>query len=191
MRTRTARPPAGPAYDVAVQWAPRSALVIRRMRRWHRRRNRDTPDVIEAATSLDLDDGVGILVWIAGAVAFVVGILLVWWLVVPLLLLVLDLAVVVAVLVLGLVARTLLRRPWVVAVTPADHDEPVLARADVLGWRRALGVRDAIARHLAAGAEPSGAVRAAAGTDTRVVVVTVAAPTPAAAAPDGGVGERR
>lgn len=189
MRTRTARPATGPAHDVAVQWAPRWALVIRRIRRWHRRRNRDTPDVIEAATSIDVDDGVGILVWIAGAIAFVVGVLLVWWLVVPLLLLVLDLAVVVVVLVLGLVARTLLRRPWAVAVTPADHDEPVLARADVLGWRRALGVRDAIARHLAAGADPLDAVRAAAGTDKRVVVVAVPAPT--AAVPDGGVGERR
>ncbi|NKY40140.1 hypothetical protein, partial [Cellulomonas septica] len=147
MRTRTVRPPAGPPFDVAVQWAPRWSRVFRRLRRSHRR-NREGADVAfdgvgELASGLD--DLGGVVAWVVGAVAFVLGVLLVWLFLVPLLLVVLDLLVVIVVLVLAFVGRLLLRRPWAVAVTPAgDDDAPAVAVADVMGWRRALRVRDAI-----------------------------------------------
>lgn len=161
MRTRTVRTPVGPSFDVAVQWAPRWARVFRRARRWHRR-HRDGADVgLEGVGELagGLDDLGGVVVWILGALAFVLGVLLVWVFLVPLLLVVLDLLVVVVVLVLAFVGRVLLRRPWTVAVTPAgDDDAPAVALADVMGWNRALRVRDAIGARLTAGASPEQAV---------------------------------
>lgn len=185
MRTRTVRTPVGPAFDVAVQWAPRWARVFRRLRRSHRR-NREEADVaLDGVGELagGLDDLGGIVVWIVGAVAFVLGVLLVWLFLVPLLLVVLDLLVVVVVLVLAFVGRLLLRRPWAVAVTPAgDDDAAAVAVADVMGWRRALRVRDAIGGRLAAGASPEQAVLDVALGDTAVrprgVAAAVAATGP-------------
>lgn len=186
MRTRTVRTPVGPSYDVAVRWAPRWARVFRRARRWHRR-NRDGADVaFEGAGELagGLDDLGGVVVWVVGAVAFVLGVLLVWLFLVPVLLVVLDLLVVVVVLTLAFVGRLVLRRPWAVAVTPAgDDDAPAVALADVMGWRRALRVRDAIGGRLAAGASPEQAVLDVGLGDKAVT------PRPAAAAA-GGVGLR-
>lgn len=161
MRTRTVRTPVGPTFDVAVRWAPRWARVFRRARRRHRRSREGADVAFDGVGELaggGLDDLGGVVVWIVGAVAFVFGVLLVWLFLVPLLLVVLDLIVVVVVLVVAFLGRLLLRRPWTVAVTPAGDDDTPVALADVMGWNRALRVRDAIGERLAAGASPEQAV---------------------------------
>ncbi|MFC4614143.1 hypothetical protein ACFO3K_05430 [Cellulomonas algicola] len=170
MRTRTVRTPVGPSFDVAVQWAPRWARVFRRARRRHRRSREGADVAFEGVGELagGLDDLGGVVVWIVGAVAFVFGVLLVWLFLVPLLLVVLDLLVVVVVLTLAFLGRLLLRRPWTVAVTPAGDDDTPVALADVMGWNRALRVRDAIGGRLAAGASPEQAVLDAALGDKAV-----------------------
>jgi hypothetical protein len=86
-----------------------------------------------------------------GAVALVLAWLLVlvlfWWLALPLLLLVLDVLVLVPLLLLGGLVKVLLRRPWrVEAVRPgpgrAGARHTVRDEVAVAGWRRALRARD-------------------------------------------------
>ncbi|MEO5837411.1 MAG: hypothetical protein ABIQ73_05725, partial [Acidimicrobiales bacterium] len=58
--------------------------------------------------------------------------LLLWFAVIPLLLIVFDALVVVVVFFASLVARVLLRRPWIVVATSIDGTE--ISR-EVVGWR--------------------------------------------------------
>ena len=69
-----------------------------------------------------------------------------WWMVVPLLLLVLDGVAVFALLLLGIVLRGVFRRPWrVLAACPTEQHE-----VRVVGWCRALRARDQIATEIEA-----------------------------------------
>ena len=99
----------------------------------------------------DLPDVVGsdeLLVVIAVVVGMVVFGLLFWFLL-PLLLLALDILAVLVLLVLAIPARVLLRRPWTVEAVAISSGHPGQRfHTQVVGWRRALGVRDEIARQL-------------------------------------------
>lgn len=152
MRVRTATTPAGDVYDVAVEWLPRWRLLARRIGGWRskdpsrRRRDGDSwLDRLDLPVVPDVDD---LLVGIAVIVGLVVAGLLFWWLLLPLLLVVLDGLVVLALVLVGGLGRVLFRRPWTVVVRRGGA---VVARVGVVGWRRALHVRDEIAGDLAAG----------------------------------------
>jgi hypothetical protein len=83
-----------------------------------------------------------------------------WWLLLPLLLLVLDVLVVVALVIAGVAGRVLFRRPWTVRASgPAGAE----ATAAVVGWRAALRTRDEIADKLRMGYRPEEAVGASEG----------------------------
>ncbi len=92
--------------------------------------------------SLGDDVVVGIVV-IAGLILFA-G--LFWWVLLPLLLLVLDAIVVACLLAVAIPARVLLRRPWTVEARCDRTGERY--RIDVVGWRAALRTRDRIAGQL-------------------------------------------
>ncbi|GIH16410.1 hypothetical protein [Rugosimonospora africana] len=85
---------------------------------------------------------VGIVV-IVGLVLFA-GVF--WWVLLPLLLVVLDAVVVACLLAVAIPARVLLRRPWTVEARCDRTGERY--RTDVVGWRAALRTRDRIAGEL-------------------------------------------
>jgi hypothetical protein len=160
VRVRSVASPGGESYDVLVEWLPRWRFLAGRFSRWRRRRRDDGADgtgwldALDIPFSLDVDD---LLVGLALLVAFIVGVAVFWWVVLPALLLFLDGLVVVVLLLVGLVARVLLRRPWTVLVhrvgPPQASDGGVAdTTVQVIGWRRALRTRDSIADALASGA---------------------------------------
>jgi hypothetical protein len=147
VRSVEAVDPQGRTWRVRVLWLPRHSLLVRRFGGWRRRR-RDKDswlDPFDGIPGADVDDLVfGVLV-VVGLV-LVVG--LAWWVVLPLLLLVLDALIIALLLVAGVAVRVLLRRPWSVEATPSEG-EP-LTRS-VVGWRAALRERDALAAALRLG----------------------------------------
>jgi hypothetical protein len=155
--------PIGQSYDVTVEWLPRWRLLAGRFSGWRARRREARNgksswlDNLDFLNADDLDD---ILAVIAIVVAVVVAFLLFWWLLLPALLLVLDGLVIAVLLVLGIVARVVLRRPWSVLVQRNDDGEPAETRVQVIGWRRALHTRDAIADALKSGASMTAATAA-------------------------------
>ena len=166
VHVRSLTTPSSQSYDVTVEWMPRWRLLAGRFSGWRsRRRGPDRPDVgwldsLEIPWSFDVDD---LLVGIALLVAFVVGVLLFWWLVLPALLLVLDGLVVGVLLVAGVLARVVLRRPWTVLVRRTGDSDGGAAEVavQVNGWRRALRTRDAIADALTDGASVTAATTGA------------------------------
>jgi len=89
-----------------------------------------------------------VLVGIAVIVGLIVFGVLFWFVLLPLLLVLLDFLVVV-VLALAIPARVLLRRPWTIEAVPATeegHDNRFSTQ--VVGWRRARRVRDEIVQKL-------------------------------------------
>jgi len=155
VHVRSVTTPSSQSYDVTVEWLPRWRLLAGRFSGWRSRRKKadrgelgwlDNLDFL----SFDFDD---LLAGIALLVAFIVFGLLFWWLLLPALLLVLDGLVVAILLLVGVTARVVLRRPWTILVrdTGAKNGEVADTRVQVTGWRRALRTRDAIADSLAAG----------------------------------------
>jgi hypothetical protein len=166
VRTVTVTDPAGVSWRVRVRWTPRYSAFVRRFGGWRRgRRHRgdDALDVMDASDGVGqvaglgrsgiprlgfpdfFDDALGIVTAVAAVVFGAVLVFgLFWWLLIPLLLVVLDAVAVIVLLVLGIGARVLLRRPWSVdATSPGDAYE-----TSVVGWHRALRARDGIAAGL-------------------------------------------
>jgi hypothetical protein len=150
---RIVRGPAGDEWRVGRVW------TSRRMPSW--RRVRVGGSASEAAWYAAPPDGdlEGLALW----VALFIGTLVVAVILIPLLLFGVELVALGVLLALGIVARSLLGRPWLVrAVRVGGHDAE-LAWA-VSGWGRSRRVIDEVATSLASGqrptpAEADGAVR--------------------------------
>ena len=156
VHVRSLTTPSSQSYAVTVEWLPRWRLLAGRFSGWRGRRGKANKgktswlDNLDIPWSFDVDD---LLAGIALLVAFVVFALLFWWLLLPALLLVLDGLVVGVLLLVGVTARVVLRRPWTVLVRRTDDSdgEATAIRIQVTGWRRALRTRDVIADALASG----------------------------------------
>lgn len=92
------------------------------------------------------DDALGCLV---GAVLGMLTIVLFFVVILPLVLAVVELVVLVVAFVLGVAARFVFRRPWIVQTSRVGHPGRVAWK--VVGWRRSGEVVDELARRLQAG----------------------------------------
>lgn len=150
MGKRSVTTPSGEVWQVRRVWAP----GLRGERLWSRLRRRtkggrqgssELGDLAESGCGPDLLDDLVIVVAIGAVVLF----LAVFGL--PLLFALLDVAVIALLTVLGIVARVLFRRPWVVEATGGDR----LRRTwRVVGWRASREAVDDIADALAHGHPP-------------------------------------
>lgn len=137
---RRVRAPDGTEWAVARRWIPRWAAarlrrsVGERVRRTGRKRKGDAND--ESGRwydSLDIPlDADGCFDELAIGLAVIVAVVAVWFLVIPLLVLVVDVLIAVALVVAVGLARVLLRRPWVVE---ARGPNEATIRRLVVGWR--------------------------------------------------------
>ena len=101
---------------------------------------------------------------VIGAVLAVVAVgFLLWFVLLPALLIVIDGTVLVVVVLLAGVVRVLFRRPWDVVATLERPDGDETWRWELRGFHRAGRVRDAVARAFETGTDPDLAV-------TRVLV---------------------
>lgn len=139
----------GSAWDVGVQWRPRSPRLLGR---WRKRGVKVSPgDVVDAALTVD-DPGsgivAGILLAIGAAIFFVVLLLFV----LPAVLLLVDAVVLVVAALLAVLGRVLLGRPWRVVARctagPSAGEEQV---REVHGVRAARRARDELRRTLTGG----------------------------------------
>ncbi len=145
--------PDGRRWEVRRQWAPRLKGRGLRARLTRRRRSEDGDgggwDLVLDVLPIDVADGLpGIVI---GALLLVALVLLLVFVLAPLLLALLDAAVVIALLVGGLVARVLFRRPWTVEAV-ADDGTELYFQAVGLGASRRL--RDDVAERLSHGHLP-------------------------------------
>jgi hypothetical protein len=123
----------GTRWVVGRRWTPRWTRIDvgKRFRKMHRRgakapkqRRKRWWDNIDIDLPLDFD---GIVV----VVAIVAILLLLWFAVIPLLLILFDVLIVIALFSVGLTSRVLLRRPWTVVATRIDGVE---ITREVVGW---------------------------------------------------------
>ena len=162
MRTVSVTAPEGTPWNVRVVWAPRWRALARRFGGWRAKRTGRSGDVVDGALQvggdiptsawrrrLDLGDEIAAIVFIV--VAFVLGVGLFWWVLLPLVLVLLDVVIVVILLAVSILARVLFRRPWIVEATAPGHDR---LTTSVVGWRAALLRRDEIADSLRRGLRP-------------------------------------
>jgi hypothetical protein len=163
MLDRSLTAPDGRTYQVAVEWLPRWRGLADRLGdrfggRWSRtRRQRRRDEGASWWDGLDLPligDADDLLAGLATLFVVIMLGLLLWWLLLPLLLLVLDGLAVAVLVLLGLVARVAFRRPWTVAVWYIDPETGgrTVTRIRIVGWRRAVRARDTIVSSLRAGA---------------------------------------
>jgi hypothetical protein len=140
--------PDGQRWQVRVRVAPRWRGLARKFGGWRRRRSGSG-----GGGGFDLpwiDGGDDFVAVILGIIALIVFGLLFWWVLLPLLLLVADAVLVVALMAVAIPARVLLGRPWTVEAVPVDGDTGRVT-VDVVGWRRAREKRDELAARLASG----------------------------------------
>ena len=90
----------------------------------------------------------------AVVIAILVALLLLWFAVIPLLLVVFDLLVVMALFVFGLAARVLFRRPWTVVATRCDGVE---IEREIVGWRASRAEVASLRRDLEIGSAQAAA----------------------------------
>lgn len=146
---RTVTTPAGDVWRVRRLWAPRlqgESLLARAWRRMGRaRRVGRGIGESDPGCFMDFSDGlvVGLLV--------IAAVLLLIFFVIPLLAALVDVVILVVLTLLGIVARVLFRRPWVIeATTPARPRHTWR----VIGWRASGEAVDDIADALAHGHPP-------------------------------------
>jgi hypothetical protein len=148
---RTVTTPSGETWRVRRLWAPRlqSERVWSRFRRRIRqtfRVGRDVGgDVADPGCVVDFADDIAIVLVVAAAVLLLV------FFVIPLVLALLDLLIVVVLSLLGIGARILFRRPWVVEATSGSGGRSTWR---VVGWRASREAVDGIAAGLAHGHPP-------------------------------------
>lgn len=142
----------GRVWRVRRRWVPR--LGTDSVWRRFRRRVRSARE--RATDAADLDPGCLDLVGegIAVAVVVILVVLAVVFIGLPLLVAVVDLVIVLLLALLGVVARVLFRRPWVVEAV-SDEDEPEVLTWRVVGWRTSGAKVDEVADRLEAGLSPS------------------------------------
>jgi hypothetical protein len=155
--------PDGDTYDVAVDWMPRWRMQSRRFLAWRRRRKRGRLDLDGLdLVPFDLDGPAALVVVVVAVIGVVVAAVVFWWVLLPVLLAVLDAAAIALLLAAGVLTRVLLRRPWTVSVrVRGDEGAAPVASIDVVGWRRALRTRDALAAAVRQGTNPITAALAA------------------------------
>jgi hypothetical protein len=147
--------PGGRRWAVRRQWAPR--LKGRGLRERLRRRRSDDGDGdrgwwAEAFDLVPFDIGADLPGIVLGVVLIVALVLFIVFVLGPLLLVLLDVFVVIALLVGGVVARLLFRRPWTVeAVAEGDGTE---LRFQAVGLAASRRLRDDVADRLARGQDP-------------------------------------
>ena len=148
MKTVKVLTPQGEAWQVRVAWQPRWSALARRFGGWRRRRKaaRHAFDVLDVGSGC-ADDLGGFAI---GIVLLVLGGLLLWFLL-PVLLLVVDVLVVILLLAAAIPLRVLLRRPWTVEAVADDGRTEKVFSTDIVGWRRALDMRDDIVAKLGMG----------------------------------------
>lgn len=150
--------PSGLEWAVRVEWAPRHRALFLRFGAWRRgtsKKNSSRWDWVPDFPVLG-DDPISAVIGLVFVLIFLV--VLIWLLVVPLLFLLIDAVIVLALLLLGLAVRVVFRRPWTVLATAGPHTHEL----QVTGWKRALRTRDGIAAGLQTGgaaAWPSLALR--------------------------------
>ncbi|HEX6685199.1 MAG TPA: hypothetical protein VF062_20580 [Candidatus Limnocylindrales bacterium] len=155
MRTVNVKDSGGADWAVRVVWQPRWRALARRFGGWRRKRREK-----KEGGGFDLPDVGGIGDDIFAAILVIVGLilfgLLFWFLLLPMMLLLVDIVIVVLLMLLAIPARVLLRRPWTVeAYRPGTKpDTQEWFATDVVGWRKALEMRDHIAQRLGAGHPP-------------------------------------
>jgi hypothetical protein len=146
---RTVTTPSGETWRVRRLWAPRLRGESLLGRAWRRARGAvrrgDLSDVPDAGCAVDLADELAIVV------VAVVAVLVLVFFVVPLLVALIDLVILVVLTLLGIVARVLFRRPWVVEATAPDRSR---LRWRIVGWRASREAVDEIADALAHGHRP-------------------------------------
>lgn len=160
MRIVRVTDPSGVEWLVRVEWAPRHRALVRHFGAWRRGRKKEDgsrwdwiPDWFPSFPGDDILGPIFVALFVLVASA-----LLLWWVVLPLLFLLIDALVLLALFVLGLGVRILLRRPWTVQASAGEQVRSV----QIAGWRRALRARDGIAAGLKSGgpaAWPSLALR--------------------------------
>ncbi len=149
--------PDGTPWSVRVVWEPRWRALARRFGGWRAKRRNDVEPGEVLTTGADASIQVGgsgggssgdelVIVGIALFGLVVAGVLF-WWVLLPLLLIVLDGLIVAMLLVASVLARVLLRRPWIVRATAGTGETTEMS---VIGWQSALRHRDAIADSLRA-----------------------------------------
>jgi hypothetical protein len=154
----------GIAWNVRVVWVPRWRALARRFGGWRAKRTGRSDEVVDGVLQVGSDiptsgrggdGGSGLGDDIAGIVivlvAFVLGVALFWWVLLPVLLVMLDVVAVLVLLAVSIIARVLFRRPWTVEATAPGHDR---LTTHVVGWRAALRRRDEIADSLRRGLRP-------------------------------------
>lgn len=149
---RTVTTPGGHTWRVRRVWAPRLGGEslwdrFRRRTRLSRRVAREAGDVPDPGCAADLlDDAIAIVVIVA-VVVFVVLVA------VPLLVAILDVVLLALLTVLGIGARIVFRRPWVVEARPVVPVPAELRRHTwrIVGWRASGEMVDAVANALAHG----------------------------------------
>lgn len=137
-------------WKVERHWAPRHSWLVRRWGAWKRKRDKfdDAGNVIDQGSSSWMpDSGDDLLIGIAIVIGLIVFGLFAWFLLIPLVLVIVDLIFVIIAVALGLFAKVLLRRPWLVTADRLnEHYE-----WHIVGWRKAGRARDVIAQQLATG----------------------------------------
>ena len=150
MAKRTEITPSGDLWRVRRLWAPRWRGETFTSRAWGRlrrsgRRTGHMADVPSPGCAADLVDELAIAVGVILVVLFVV------FVGVPLLLAVIDLLALMLLTALGVVARVVFRRPWMVEAVGPDE---VRRTWRIVGWRASREAVDSIADGLAHGAPP-------------------------------------
>jgi len=148
MRTVQVTAPEDVQWDVRVVWQPRWRSLARRFDECGEAR---PTGCLPSFGSLDISEPGGLVALMFIAIGGTILASLVWWIVLPLLLMIVDLAVVIVLLVAAIGARVMFRRPWTVEATASDGRA---FTAHVVGWRAALRRRDEIADRLSRGKRP-------------------------------------
>ena len=134
--------PDGVRWTIRRRWTPRWTRVDvgTRFRQFHRRgsgsrkerRQRTEGKERKVSWSDFLEFPVDDLGLLAIVLAVIAAALLLWFAVIPLLLILFDILVVLVLFIAGITARVLLRRPWTVVATRIDGVE---IEREVVGWR--------------------------------------------------------
>lgn len=150
MAKRTVTAPSGEVWRVRRLWAPRlkGERLWSRVRRRMRGAREATSDLAELPDSGCVGDLLNDLLIVAGIVVVILFLLLIGF---PLLLALLDVVVIALLTGLGIVARVLFRRPWVVEATSRDS---VRRTWRIAGWRASHEAVEHIADTLAHGHPP-------------------------------------
>lgn len=143
--------PDGRSWRVRRRWVERPVPNLRE--RWRRSRKEiDGEDVFDGFLVLDGSEGFG-------AIGIAIGIAIVLLILFPLLGVALELVVLLLVLVYGIFARVVLRRPWIVDAVVVDDAEERVAFA-VEGWRDSSAALHELRTAIAAAGPPERLSRA-------------------------------